>query len=118
VPPRARPCSNTAASGSASADSNFWFDPAAFAAPAAGTIGNAPRNGIYGPGQHQWDIAFFKNFLVRDGHTLQLRAEIFNLANHANWSNPTTDPTSSSFGRVTSKDNARRDVQLSLRYVF
>ena len=102
----------------ASADQNFWFNPAAFTAPSAGTFGNAERNGVYGPGQHQWDIAFFKNFLVRDGHTLQFRAEIFNLANHANWSNPTTDPTSSSFGRVTSKDNARRDVQLSLRYVF
>jgi hypothetical protein len=27
-------------------------------------------------------------------------------------------PTSTSFGRVTGKDNARRDVQMSIRYVF
>jgi hypothetical protein len=99
-------------------DSNFWFNPQAFQAPAAGTFGNAPRNGIYGPGQYQWDIALFKNFAVRTGHTLQFRAEIFNFTNHPNWSNPNTDPTSSSFGRITGKDNARRDVQMSLRYVF
>ncbi|HET7697548.1 MAG TPA: carboxypeptidase regulatory-like domain-containing protein [Vicinamibacterales bacterium] len=102
----------------AAADQNFWFNPQAFSAPAAGTFGNAPRNGIYGPGQYQWDIAVFKNFAVRSGHTLQFRAEIFNFINHPNWSNPNTDPTSTSFGRVTGKDNARRDVQLSLRYVF
>ena len=102
----------------ATADQNFWFNPQAFTAPAAGTFGNAPRNGIYGPGQYQWDIALFKNFAVRAGHTLQFRAEIFNFLNHANWSNPNTDPTSTSFGRVTGKDNSRRDVQLSLRYVF
>src|SRR5262249_37595668 len=43
-------------------DNNFWFNPAAFAAPAAGTFGNAPRNVIYGPGQNEWDLALFKNF--------------------------------------------------------
>ena len=93
-------------------------NPAAFAAPAAGTFGNAPRNGVYGPGQYQWDLALFKNFGVRTGHSLQFRAEIFNITNHPNWSNPNTDPTSSSFGRVTGKDNARRDIQMSIRYVF
>jgi hypothetical protein len=100
------------------ADQNFWFNPQAFSAPAPGTFGNAPRNGIYGPGQYQFDVAVFKNFGVRSGQTLQFRAEIFNVTNHPNWSNPNTDPTSSSFGRVTGKDNARRDIQLSLRYVF
>ena len=43
-------------------DGNFWFNPAAFANPAAGTFGNAPRNIIYNPGEQQWDIALFKNF--------------------------------------------------------
>ena len=105
-------------SAGAAADSNFWFDPAAFRAPAAGTFGNAKRNDMYGPGQYQWDIALFKDFAVRSGQTLQFRAEIFNFPNHPNLNNPSTDPTSSTFGRITTKDNARRDVQLSLRYVF
>ena len=47
--------------GGRNADQNFWFNPAAFARPANGTFGNAPRNDIYSPGQYQWDIALFKN---------------------------------------------------------
>jgi hypothetical protein len=43
-------------------DDNFWFNPAAFARPANGTFGNAPRNAIRNPGEQQWDLAIFKNF--------------------------------------------------------
>ena len=87
-------------------------------APAAGTFGNAPRDGIYGPGQYQWDIALFKNVRVNGPRSVQFRAEIFNFLNHANLNNPTIDPTSNTFGRVTGKDGSRRDIQLSLRFLF
>jgi hypothetical protein len=99
-------------------DQNLWFNPAAFARPANGTFGNAPRNEMYGPGQYQWDIAVFKNVVVKDRQSFQLRAEIFNFPNHPNLNNPSTDPTNASFGRVTGKDNSRRDIQLSIRYLF
>jgi hypothetical protein len=99
-------------------DPNLWFNPAAYARPTTGTFGNAPRNNMYGPGQYQWDIALFKNVVVKDRQSFQFRAEIFNFLNHANLNNPSTDPTSASFGRVTSKDNSRRDIQLSIRYLF
>jgi hypothetical protein len=99
-------------------DQNFWFNPAAFARPAAGTFGNAPRNQMYGPGQYQWDIALFKNVRVSGQRAFQFRAEVFNFLNHANLNNPNTDPTSSTFGRVTTKDGSRRDIQLSLRFLF
>ena len=65
-------------------DNNFWFNPAAFAAPAAGTFGNAPRNLLTNPGQQQWDIAVFKNFRCAGLARLQFRAEIFNFPNHPN----------------------------------
>ena len=115
-------------------DSNFWFNPAAFAAPAAGTFGNAPRNLIFNPGQQQWDIAVFKNFSVGGTRKLQFRAEVFNFPNYANLggTGATTgaqtnqlsgnlgyaDPTSGSFGRITRKTDDRRDIQLSLRFLF
>ncbi len=114
---------------SSGTDDNFWFNPAAFAAPANGTFGNAPRNLLYNPGQQQWDIALFKNFSMGGIRRLQFRAEIFNFPNHPNLSNAQTgtvtgggagfaDPTNANFGRVTTKTNDRRDIQLSLRFVF
>jgi len=109
-------------------DQNFWFNPAAFAAPTAGTFGNAPRNAWYNPSQQQWDIAFFKNFRLPGTQRLQFRVEVFNFINRPNWSNvagtTTTsgfnqvDPTNANFGRVVGKDDSRRDAQLSLRYSF
>ena len=55
---------------------------------------------------------------MKGTQSVQFRAEIFNFLNHPNLSGPTTDPTSATFGRVTGKDNSRRDIQLSLRYLF
>jgi hypothetical protein len=107
-------------------DGNYWFNTAAFAAPAAGTFGNAPRNNIYNPGEQQWDIALFKNFNLGGTRRAQFRAEFFNFPNHPNWGNVQTgalqgqgwaDPTSANFGRVTTK-NGNRDIQLSLRFLF
>jgi carboxypeptidase family protein len=110
-------------------DNNFWFNPAAFAAPQAGTFGNAPRNLIYQPGQQQWDIALFKNVGLGGMRNVQFRAEFFNFPNRPNLNFARTgtvtgggadyaDPTNANFGRVTSKTNDRRDIQLSLRFIF
>lgn len=98
-------------------DENFWFNPAAFADPAPGTFGNAPRNLIYNPGEQQWDIALFKNFNLGGPRRLQFRAEFFNFPNHPNLNGPSTDPNSANFGRSTGK-GGQRDVQLSLRFLF
>jgi hypothetical protein len=100
-------------------DQNYWINPAAFVAPAPGTFGNAPRDLVYNPGEQQWDMAFFKNFRVGRTQKLQFRAEMFNFINHPNWNNvASVDPSNANFGRITTKRDERRDVQLSLRYVF
>ena len=109
---------NQTFSGGAAADQNFWFNPAAFARPANGTFGNAPRNRIYNPGEYQWDIALFKNARIHGSQTIQFRAEIFNFLNHPNLGGADSNPTSATFGRVTGKDGNRRDIQLSLRFLF
>jgi hypothetical protein len=99
-------------------DQNFWFNPAAFTRPAPGTFGNAPRNRIYNPGQYQWDIALFKNVRLRGTQTVQVRAEIFNFLNHPNLGGADSNPENATFGRVTGKDGSRRDIQLSVRFLF
>ena len=78
----------------------------------------AQRNNIYNPGQYQWDIALFKNVSLGGTKTVQFRAEIFNFLNHANWNGADANPTSATFGRVTGKADDRRDIQLSLRFMF
>jgi hypothetical protein len=99
-------------------DDNFWFNPKAFANPAAGTFGNSTRDILRGPGDQQWDIALFKNFVLGGTHRLQFRAEVFNFINHPNLSGPNTDITNPNFGRIITKDGSRRDIQLALRYYF
>ena len=44
----------------------YWFNPDAFAPPAAGTFGNSGRAPFRQPGRHQWDINFSKNFYPDD----------------------------------------------------
>jgi hypothetical protein len=114
-------------------DQNFWFNPAAFAAPAPGTFGNAGRNILRSPWFSDWDIALFKSIPVGGKHRLQLRAEFFNFLNHPNLGDPNNvtgggptsatnggvsiDPRSSSFGRVLVKTN-ERNVQLGVKFTF
>jgi hypothetical protein len=105
-------------------DGNFLFNTAAFERPANGTWGNEQRNQIYWPGEYQWDIALFKNFTLGGSRRIQFRAEMFNFLNHPNLNNTSgregnvNNPTSAGFGRITGKTDDRRDMQLSLRYIF
>jgi hypothetical protein len=99
-------------------DSNFFFNPAAFANPSAGKFGNSTRNIVRNPGDMQWDLAIFKNIRLKGSHRIQLRAEAFNFINQPNLSGPISDITNANFGRVITKDGSRRDVQLAVTYRF
>lgn len=67
---------------------NQCFNPAAFAVPAAYTIGNSGRNVIFGPGVANWDLSFMKNFRFTESKYLQFRSEFFNTFNHTQFLNP------------------------------
>ena len=99
------------------ADQNFWFNPQAFARPAAGTFGNAPRNVVRGPWFQSWDMALFKNVPIGGRRRVQLRVEAFNIINHPNLSNPSINPTAGDFGRVTGK-TSERNIQLGAKFMF
>jgi hypothetical protein len=62
------------------------FNVACFAKPyATGQIGNMPRNAVRMPSIFNNDLAFFKNIKMGEKHSFQLRWEIYNLFNHANF---------------------------------
>lgn len=50
-----------------------------------GTIGTARRGDCTGPGYFQTDLAFYKNFPLKNGVKLQFRWDIFNIFNNTNF---------------------------------
>ncbi|HLH02379.1 MAG TPA: carboxypeptidase regulatory-like domain-containing protein [Bryobacteraceae bacterium] len=88
--------------------------------PAAGTFNlqNGVRDSVYQPGFQDWNLALFKKFAINERNLFEFRAEAYNFINHPNWSGPNLNPTSGTFGEVTSKTGLARNLQLSLRYSF
>jgi hypothetical protein len=78
-----------------------WFNPAAFAAPAAGVHGNAGRNIARGPMLGQMDTAVEKRFPVRERFGVSFRAEAFNVFNIAHYGTPASVFAGSNFGVIT-----------------
>jgi hypothetical protein len=114
------------------------FNRNAFVVPPSGTYGNLARNALRGPGFKQVDFSIFKNTRLTERTTLQLRAEVFNIFNYANFSDPygglNADPLpnslnpSASFGqsfRTIGDDlggllgaGGPRQIQLAIRLIF
>ena len=94
-----------------------WFNTGAFGAPAAGYFGNAGTGTILGPGLINFDMAFYKDFRIRERHTIQFRAELFNIFNHTNFNAVSTNYGAGTFGRITSARDPRI-AEFVLRYQF
>lgn len=107
------------------------FNVAAFALPAVGVQGNAPRNLLRGFGARQIDIAMRREIALLERLKLQFRVEFFNVLNTPNFANPNGSITSSTFGLAAQMLNRSlrglsplyeiggpRSGQLSLKLVF
>jgi hypothetical protein len=128
-----------------SGDKRFFLNPAAFSFPQPGQFGNLGRYALHGPGLSQVDFTLHKRFAIDEKRNVEFRAEIYNVLNRANFSNPPAvlatglgmasnqlqpgQPYSPSiagaafgvFNSTVSKDvglGAQRQVQLSLRLNF
>ena len=112
-----------------------YFNPAAFSAPAYGTVGNASRDSLTGPGYNNLDLSLAKTTKLSEQARIQFRAEFFNLLNHTNLGTPaetvfSSGPTqgtaanqtatvtlSPTAGVVTSAATTRQ-IQLGLKLLF
>ena len=96
------------------------YDPSAFALPAQFTFGNAPRNVLRGPNYKQTDLSLMKNIPLGKDVRMQLRAEVYNLFNRANFANPNTSFGSAAFGQVTALATGAtmRRIQLGGKLIF
>jgi hypothetical protein len=108
----------------------LWFDPCAFSLAAPGFLGNSSRNMLRGPGFSNVDFSLVKDTAVRylgEEGKVQIRAEVFNILNHANFSIPnrtvfagtetvgTPLPTA---GLITSTTGNARQIQFALKLLF
>jgi len=104
----------------------YWYAAAAntvLTTPTYGSHGNTARDQFRGPGFYDLDAALAKNTRIREGMSLQFRADIFNLFNILNPSNPTTSITSATFGQITSDPTgitagAPFNVQFAGKFIF
>jgi carboxypeptidase family protein/TonB-dependent receptor-like protein len=94
-----------------------WFNPAAFAQPAFGTLGNAGRASNLGPGFWEIDTALSRIFHVREGMSLEARGEAFNLTNSYRAGIPITAFNNPNFGKILTAQDPRI-MQLALKFVF
>lgn len=97
-----------------------WFNPAAFAPQAIGTIGSEGRNILFGPPFRHLDCSIFKDFKIEERYTLQARFEAYNITNTPNFALPAATLGTTTIGTITSTRGAStpRDLQFALRFSF
>lgn len=116
------------------------YNPFAFAHPVAtvsdpNLFGNMGRNFLTGPDFRNVDLSLFKNIRLAEKTRLQLRWEVFNLMNRANFQipgfqlptnlNTLVDPIdlptlirTTSVGRPSLTSNEAREMQFAVRLMF
>ena len=118
-----------------------YLNPLAFSQPAFGTLGTCAYNSLTAPTFWTFDVALSRNFRIKEGQRLEVRAEAFNLTNtfrpgqcnpNANYCSFLATPLSN--GQVTSNSAFTtlsgatfghiltamdpRIMQFALKYVF
>jgi hypothetical protein len=96
---------------------NTYFLPDSFTSEQLGQFGTASRRFFHGPGILNSDLAIAKDTHLTEAISLQLRAEWFNIFNHAQFNNPVGNYSASNFGEVTSARDPRIG-QLSIKVLW
>jgi hypothetical protein len=102
----------------------YYFNPAAFTAPNAGTFGTNGRNNLRGPRLTVVNLSLAKNVRFGERCGLELRADFVNALNHPSFQPPNSDINGAAFGQITSSETAGgttvapRSGQLSARFTF
>jgi len=101
-------------------DGQAAFNTGLFSLPPLGTMGNTRRRYFSGPGIENFDTAIQKQLRLTEEKSLQLRIEVFNTFNHAQFFGPAAvdgDISSASFGQIVNAAPPR-EAQAAVRFVF
>jgi hypothetical protein len=96
-----------------------WISAAAFAQPAAFTLGNSPRTitQVRSPRYTNFDLGIQKYWDFNEAQKLQFRLEMFNAFNHPNFFAPDTNLSDITFGKI-SQAYPSRDIQAALKFYW
>jgi hypothetical protein len=103
---------------------DLYFDPTQFVRQQAGFYGTLGRNTLVGPNLRTVDASLIKNVPLGGARRFQLRAEMFNILNRANFALPASTLFNASgarvgtAGRITSTVTSARQIQLAARFEF
>lgn len=105
-----------------------YYDPCAYSVPPEGTLGNVGRNTVIGPRIFTTDVSVQKDFILRGETRLAFRTEIFNIANHANFTPPARGASvvatgfpprpGATAGSIIRTVTTSRQIQFALRVSF
>jgi hypothetical protein len=106
-----------------------WFNPGAFVLQPAGTFGTTGRGDFLGPDMRTVDLSFTKAQPLAVGakSTVEVRIEVFNLFNRANFGVPNLisfagaadgEAPVGNFGRIRNTVTSARQMQLGVRVRF
>jgi len=99
-------------------DGATFFNGQAFYHPGAGDVGGLQRRMFSGPWNFNLNGGLIKRFTVREGHSLEVRGEAFNLTNTPGFVIGDQDINSVNFGRITGVNIGSRSMQFALYYRF
>ncbi|HSE24227.1 MAG TPA: TonB-dependent receptor [Pyrinomonadaceae bacterium] len=83
-----------------------------------GQDGQVGRNTFRAGGLVDLNLAITRSFGFAHGHTLAVKAEVFNLINRTNFGIPIRVLESAGFGTATNTVTPARRIQIALKYIF
>ena len=94
-----------------------WLNPAAFAQPALGTLGNLGRATLRLPTAWQFDVGLSRILRFRETQSMEFRAEAYNVLNSFRTGAIETNLSSANFGKIRNALDPRI-LQFAMKYLF
>ncbi len=101
-----------------------WFDTSGFEKNSSLQLVSNVRvlsarfGAIRGPNPNNWDLSTIKNTKITEKVKLQFRAEFLNAMNHPFFNTPSTSPSDSAFGTISSTRGYARRIQLGIKVLY
>ncbi len=95
-----------------------WFDTSCFTTPGPLQLGNSGSGKVHGPGYYNADVSLSKSEAIREGMTVSVQLDAFNVSNTPHYSNPDTNLADSNFGQIGGTNGTPRQLQIGAHFNF